>query len=219
MLMSSREHILGKLRQRLDSGLPFPNVTSPAIYQPMVLRHDLSETALQAKFVTEAQKASCIVHQVDTPDAAIAAILSVIGEDTAVSSWNPAHIPLPGLAEALGAASVNLVGQDAEVRVGLTGVDAALAATGSLVVISGNGRYRAASLLPPVHIAVVTASQVLPDLESWWAAQKAAGLGQIRRHSNVVIITGPSRTADIAMQLVMGMHGPRKLHLVFLSNA
>jgi L-lactate dehydrogenase complex protein LldG len=87
-----------------------------------------------------------------------------------------------------------------------------------VVVMSGNGRYRAASLLPPVHIAVVTASQIVPDLESWWALQKAAGLEQIRQHSNIVVITGPSRTADIAMQLVMGMHGPRELHLVLLRN-
>ena len=219
MLMSSREHILGKLRQRLDTSLPFPNVILPTIYQPMVPSQDISAATLQARFIAEAEKAACIVHQVDTPDAAIAAILNVIGEDTAVSSWAPAHIPIPGLEKALRLANVELVEQDAEVRIGLTGVDAALAATGSLVVMSGNGRFRAASLLPPIHIAVVAASQLLPDIESWWTAQKAAGLGQIRRHSNVVFITGPSRTADIAMQLVMGMHGPRELHLVFLSNA
>jgi L-lactate dehydrogenase complex protein LldG len=110
------------------------------------------------------------------------------------------------------------VEQDGGVRVGLTGVDAALAATGSVVVVSGSGRARAASLVPPIHIAVVAASQIVPDLESWWAVQKAAGLEQIRQHSNVVVITGPSRTADIAMQLVMGMHGPRELHLVLLAD-
>ena len=87
--------------------------------------------------------------------------------------------------------------------------------------MSGNGRFRAASLLPPIHIAVLNTNQIVPDLESWWAAQKwaaqkAAGLEQTRQHSNIAIITGPSRTADIAMQLVMGMHGPRELHLVLL---
>jgi L-lactate dehydrogenase complex protein LldG len=182
----------------------------------MVPIQDSSPAALQSRFVAEAQKAACVVHQVASAEVAIAAILAVVGEDTAISSWDLAHTPLPGLAEALNKANVRTVGQDASVRVGLTGVDAALAATGSVVVMSGNGRFRAASLLPPVHIAVVTADQIVPDLESWWVAQKTADLRQVRQHSNIVVITGPSRTADIAMQLVMGMHGPRALHLLLL---
>lgn len=211
--MSSREQILAKLRQ---GKRPFPAIEPPDTYQPMVHLSDTSAETMQRRFLEEAQKASCVVHEAKTPAAAIAAIVDIVGEESVISSWDPAHIPLPGLAEALAEAEIKLVGEDADVRVGLTGVDAALAATGSIVVMSGSGRYRGASLLPPVHIAVVKASQVLPDLESCWAAQKAAGLEKVRQHSNVVIITGPSRTADIAMQLVMGMHGPQELHLVFL---
>jgi L-lactate dehydrogenase complex protein LldG len=214
MLMSSREQILDRLR---EAKRPFPTTMSPATYRPMVPRHDISPTALQAQFVAEAQKVACIVHQVNTPEAAIAAILALVGEDTAVSSWDTAHIPIPGLAKALDKANITRVGQDATVRVGLTGVDAALAATGSIVVTSGNGRYRAASLLPPVHMAVMTVDQILPDLESWWAQQREQGLDQARQPSNIVFITGPSRTADIAMQLVLGMHGPRELHIVLLT--
>lgn len=214
--MSSREQILGRLRQR--KRLPFPTSESPQTHRPVVPLSDQSPAALQARFIEEAQKAGCLVHEAGSPEAALAAILAIVGEDTAVSAWDLAHIPLPDLAEALDAASISRVEQDAGVRVGLTGVDAALAATGSVVVVSGNGRFRAASLVPPIHIAVVATGQIVPDLESWWAAQQAAGLEQIRRHSNVVVITGPSRTADIAMQLVMGMHGPRELHLVLLTN-
>ena len=212
--MGSRDKILGRLRQ---AKRPFPTVTSPTVHQPVVPLKDTSPAALQARFVQEAEKAACVVHQVNSPAAAIAEILQIVGEDTAVSSWDLAHIPIPGLAEALDKANVSRMGHDADVRVGITGVNAALAATGSIVVLSGDGRFRASSLLPPVHIAVLTASQIVPDLESWLAAQKAAGLEQTRQHSNIVVITGPSRTADIAMQLVMGMHGPRELHLVLLA--
>ncbi|MCA9922351.1 MAG: LUD domain-containing protein [Anaerolineales bacterium] len=67
-----------------------------------------------------------------------------------------------------------------------------------------------------VHIAVLTADQILPDLESWWARQRANGLDQTRSAAKIAVITGPSRTADIAMELVLGMHGPRELHLVIL---
>lgn len=211
--MNSREQILGKLRQ---GKRPFPHITPPKDHRHMVPLGDTSPDALYGRFIHEAQKAACQIHEAASSEAAIAAILQLVGDDKTISSWNPEHIPLPGLAEALDAANVACVGQDASVRVGLTGVAAALAATGSVVVLSGNGRPRAASLLPPIHIAVVAASQILPDLESWSAAQKVE---QTRQHSNIVIITGPSRTADIAMQLVMGMHGPRELHLVVLTNA
>lgn len=214
--MSSRDQILGKLR---ETNRPFPAVAPPTTHQPVVPLSDNSPAALQARFVQEAQKVACVVHQVEGPAAAIAEILQIVGEDAVISAWDLAHIPVPGLAGALDKANIVRVGQDAGVRVGVTGVDAALATTGSLVLLSGNGRFRASSLLPPVHIAVLTTSQIVPDLESWWAIQKAAGLERTRQHSNIAIITGPSRTADIAMQLVMGMHGPRELHLVLLAGS
>ena len=211
--MSNREIILERLRQREQ---PFPAAPQPGVYRPMVPLNDTAPAALRARFIGEAQKAACVIHEADSPESAVDLILSIVGERTTISAWDPKQIPVPGLRTALAAANVAVVGQDAEARVGLTGVDAALASTGSLVLMSGPGRYRAASLLPSVHIAVVTAGQIVPDLESWMAAQRADGLEPLRRPSNVVIITGPSRTADIAMQLVMGMHGPRELHVVLL---
>jgi len=214
--MSSRDDILNKLRQRSDADLPFPSVTATDRYEPMVPIGVPSPPELQTRFVIEAEKAACVVHQVQTSDAAIGVILDLIGDKTVISSWNPVNIPLPGLAEALIKNNIKRVGQDAEVEFGLSGVDAALAATGSLVISSGEGRYRATSLLPPIHIAVVTTNQIMPDLESWLATQKQAGLEHIRGHSNIVVITGPSRTADIAMQLVMGMHGPKELHVILI---
>jgi len=179
---------------------------------------DLSDdpTTLKTLFVREAERVDCVIHHAADAEEAIEAILQVVGEDTAVSSWALDTIPVAGLGEALDQAQITRVGQDANVRVGITGVDAALAATGSVVLRSGNGRYRAASLLPMIHIAVITENQIIPDLESWWAQQRAQGLGQTRQSSNIAIISGPSRTADIAMELVLGMHGPRELHLVIL---
>lgn len=214
--MSSRDHILNKLRQRSSVSLPFPSVTAPTHYQPMIPIGAPSLAELQTRFVAEAKKADCVVHPVPTSGAAIKVILGLMEGETTISSWDPANIPLPGLAEALDKANITRVGQDADVAFGLSGVDAALAATGSLVLLTGEGRYRATSLLPPIHVAVVSIDQIVPDLESWWASQKRSGLEQTRRHSNIVVITGPSRTADIAMQLVMGMHGPKELHVILI---
>ena len=211
--MSSREKILRKLR---EGKLPFPEISKPDSYKAMAPVNAQSPEALYSLFVERAQTASCVIHQAKNSKEAIDIVLGLIGKEKSISSWDPEHIPIPGLAEVLDNSGITCVGQDANVRIGLTGIDAALAATGSVVLMSGEGRFRASSLLPSVHIAVMTTGQIMPDLESWWAKQKAAGLEHFQQHSNIVVITGPSRTADIAMELVMGMHGPRELHVVLI---
>lgn len=97
---------------------------------------------------------------------------------------------------------------------GITGADAALATTGSLIVIAQPGKGRIPTVLPPVHLAIITRDQLYPRLEDWIAARRAVGLADIRANSNLCIISGPSRTADIEKNLVLGMHGPGVLHVI-----
>jgi L-lactate dehydrogenase complex protein LldG len=106
----------------------------------------------------------------------------------------------------------------AEADVGLTGVDLALAETGSLVLRSGPGRPRSTSLLPPCHVAVFdrgalveSLAQASVFLEAWHAHDD--GLGGV-----INLITGPSRTADIELTLTRGVHGPREVHAVFVER-
>jgi L-lactate dehydrogenase complex protein LldG len=73
------------------------------------------------------------------------------------------------------------------------------------------------SLLPPVHIAIIRADQIIPDLETWGAALRSHGLDAFREIASAVIISGPSRTADIAQTMILGMHGPWELHIIILS--
>ena len=80
------------------------------------------------------------------------------------------------------------------------------------------GKHRVTSLLPPIHIAIVRRNQILADLETWVARQREPGIDRFRALSSIMIISGPSRTADIAMQLVMGMHGPRELHIILVDG-
>ena len=75
------------------------------------------------RFLDEARRAGCVVHEASSAAAGVAGVLGLIGGDAAVSSWELGHIPLPGLAAALNGAGVVRVGQDAAVRVGLTGAD------------------------------------------------------------------------------------------------
>jgi L-lactate dehydrogenase complex protein LldG len=95
-------------------------------------------------------------------------------------------------------------------EIGITGVDWLIAETGSLVLYSGRGRARSLSLLPPVHIAVAHASQILADLFDLHLAEVMP--------SCVSLITGPSKTGDIELQLVTGVHGPGEVHVVLLTN-
>ncbi len=98
--------------------------------------------------------------------------------------------------------------------VGLVGVSAAIAETGSLVRASGAGRPRSVALVPPSLIAVVEASRIVADLYDW-----LAGLDPLAMAADAVVITGPSRTADIGMKLVTGVHGPGAVHIVLVGDA
>jgi L-lactate utilization protein LutC len=93
--------------------------------------------------------------------------------------------------------------------IGITSADYALAETGTLALFARPGQERLASLLPPVHVAIVERSQVLADLFDLFALLEGENLP-----SNLVLITGPSKTGDVELKLTTGVHGPRELHVV-----
>lgn len=99
--------------------------------------------------------------------------------------------------------------------VGVTGVFAALAETGTLMLVSGPDAPATASLLPETHVAIVPAGRIVPRMEEGWALARAE-LGRLPRAVNFV--SGPSRTADIDQTLVLGAHGPYRLHMVIVGD-
>ena len=101
---------------------------------------------------------------------------------------------------------------DAGLRVGATKAICGLADTGSILIADGDGHPLQASLLPRIHMAVLRTSDILPSLAN------AMTLPAVRQSSSAVVITGPSRTADIEMSLTIGMHGPGEL-IVFLVHS
>ena len=98
---------------------------------------------------------------------------------------------------------------------GITGVDYAVAETGSCVLLAGKGVSRLVSLLPPVHVAVVERGQVLPSLDELFVLRRHDFLGG-DGGSYMNIISGPSRSADIDQTLVKGVHGPGEVHMLLL---
>jgi L-lactate dehydrogenase complex protein LldG len=102
--------------------------------------------------------------------------------------------------------------------IGFTGVDLAVAETGTLVLRSGAGKPRSTALLPPYHVAVFDRTALVESLvqlgvflEAWHDGEPEPGSG-----AAVHFITGPSRTADIELTLTRGVHGPKEVHAIFV---
>ncbi len=104
--------------------------------------------------------------------------------------------------------------------VGITGVDFALAETGSLVVTSWTEGAQLASLAPPVHVALYRRSQLVASLDEVLERLPMARTGeQPVPGRSVVFITGTSRTADIEQILIRGVHGPGELHAILVEES
>ena len=96
-------------------------------------------------------------------------------------------------------------------EIGITTAQAAIAETGTLVLDSAQERHRLVSLVPPVHIAIVDASNIYSTLGETLAVlhNDQNGVSPI-----VTLVTGPSRTADIELTLTIGVHGPQELYVI-----
>jgi L-lactate dehydrogenase complex protein LldG len=97
---------------------------------------------------------------------------------------------------------------------GISRVDYLIAASGTIVIKTAADHPRSLSLLPPIHIAVAERSQLVPDLFDVFEAEQP-GTG-VTPPSCLTFITGPSKTGDIELKLVTGVHGPGELHVVLL---
>lgn len=104
----------------------------------------------------------------------------------------------------------------AKADVGITGADFAVADTGTLVLLSAPEKPRLASLLPPVHIAVLKKENIVPDLHSLFLKLGKNYGNYEELCSCISFITGPSRTADIELNLTLGVHGPGKAIVLIL---
>jgi len=186
------------------------------------LMHQFGNELVQlgAKFtVAESSAAACeVVEQLARTRQAKTAI-----------SWRAPLIDEMGLKPRLAGAGVRLIADEGaseadgfidaaiHAEIGITAVDYALADTGTLVLLARTGQARSASLLPPVHVALVKPEQILAGLDDLFPLIRATDRAMNRELSSAVtFITGPSRTADIELTLVVGVHGPQELHVILL---
>lgn len=153
------------------------------------------------------------------------------GQERTIFAWTANNLPIENLGAALEDLGLKLVmpttlrtSEEREkvrhIRYGLTGVEAAFAATGSMLMLAGPGTSRSASLLPFRHIALIPFSRLYRNFEEWLAEQRDAGtlVNTFRDRANVTLVSGPSKSADIEMALTLGVHGPKFVHAILFDD-
>ena len=99
--------------------------------------------------------------------------------------------------------------------VSVTGSFAAIAETGTLVLLSGANHPTSLNFLPDTHVVVLRQSDVVGTFEDVWDRLRARNSAVPR---TVNLVTGPSRTGDIEMAIELGAHGPRRLHILIIRD-
>jgi L-lactate dehydrogenase complex protein LldG len=94
---------------------------------------------------------------------------------------------------------------------------AGVAESGTLALVSGQDNPTSLNFLPDNHVIVLAASDVIGDYETLWQRLRDRFGADLPRAVNLV--TGPSRTADIEQTLIIGAHGPRRLHVIVVGDA
>ena len=216
----SRSDILARLNQatlsqaqgQIDARTPLPaSFTIPSSQQPKAF-----STAW------EALGGTWELHENAT--AARLAFLLYLREQNIrfIIAWSTSNLPLEGLGEMLQGADIQLVSPnrrdiDPDIVVGLTSASAALAATGSLVLVPEPGQSWLPSLLPIRHIILLPTSRLYSDLNGW--RQAWVNEDKIDNLARSLIITGPSSSSDIELHAHRGIFGPRSMHILLIQDA
>ena len=219
--MSSRDDILGRVRAALQrnagnaaTGRGVMAAALSSRSQGPKPAFDAAPQALLERFRLKSEQQSSTVDIVAEESAVPAAIaryltamklpmFAVAWPSLAALEWAEAGLRV----ETRGARDADLVG--------ITGCFCAVAETGTLMMCSSPDTPAAVSLLPETHIAVISAGRILPYMEDAWNLARKE-LGELPRAVN--FISGPSRTGDIEQTIVLGAHGPYRVHLVIVAN-
>jgi L-lactate utilization protein LutC len=188
MSSSARESILGSIRSHLAASAPFDEDPVNPVHPVILSKTDVDLTLFKENL--ESVSAHCIITT-DVTDC-LKQILTDLKAQRIAHSDNPpdAH---------------DIFGFD----VGVSTAQVGIAETGTLILDSTYERHRLVSLVPPVHIAIINASAIVPTL-----GDALTLLQKDEISPAITFITGPSRTADIELTLTIGVHGPQELYVI-----
>jgi len=231
-LETSRDHMLARIRAGLgQSRAQLAEMGARTLHAAPPFVHPAQDD-LPAQFAAELAKLEGYPHRCADDEEALDAIRDILLRHQAgsVVAWDREQIGLPGLDALLtdlriGVLESAIIGPSRAERLGalepapvcISGAGAGIAESGTLVLRSGSGRGRLASLIAPVHIAVLRRAQIVRGLGAALALlQEHHGRDLFLDSSNLTLITGPSRTGDIELTLTLGVHGPREIHVVLI---
>jgi L-lactate dehydrogenase complex protein LldG len=214
----ARANILGRIRSAQGHAQASPAREAQA--QDYVARHPIAHGPaigddVLAHFEAQAQRMSSTTQRVETladVPAAVAGYLSAHGLAARAVCWKT----LAELDWGSAGVAVEARAPTGDDLVGLTGAFAAIAETGTLMLLSGPDTPASTHLLPETHVAVVPASRVVRYYEDAFERVRAEH-GKPPRAMNLV--SGPSRTGDIEQTIVLGAHGPYRVHIVIVAQA
>ncbi|MCX7147224.1 MAG: lactate utilization protein C [Sulfuritalea sp.] len=219
--MSSRDEILGRVRAGLHRSATNAAAGREVMLDALSNRSHGPKPAINAdpkallerfrlKSEVQSSTVDIVARDADVP-AAIARYLASMNLPKSAVAW-----PSLGALDwaAAGLAVEGRGARDADL-VRITGCFCAVAETGTLMVSSSPDTPATVSLLPETHIAIVQASRIVPYMEDAWDLAREE-LGTLPRAVN--FISGPSRTGDIEQTIVLGAHGPYRVHLVIVES-
>ena len=206
--MSAREQILGRVRSAL-ADVTDPDVTETPVNWTYGATVDTGDLGLVDRFAERVADYQATVEQVPHSQVGTAVARALAGHDTVLADTGLRQqlgIDLPWVDDTdLSAAELDAVA--AVVTTAAIGI----ANTGTIVLDHGPGQgRRAASLVPDVHVCIVSADQIVSDVPEAVARLIASG----SRARPQTWISGPSATSDIELDRVEGVHGPRTLHVI-----
>ena len=239
-----KAEFLDSVRRSLDRRPVAPDPAYPRLLDDLPslreeaqrIRARISETrpALLDKFAEVAEARGWKMHRTADPENAMAHIQSladslgvknvvrseqeVFGQIMVDSPLEATGINVTTISHGPDSSRESLRSSIIAADIGLTGADYAVAETGSVIVLPCKGLSRLVSVVPPVHLALVRPEDLIESLDDLFVLrrleyqEKGGDMG-----SYLNFITGPSRTADIEQTLVVGVHGPKEVHLVLLS--
>jgi L-lactate dehydrogenase complex protein LldG len=225
----SREAILGNIRrglygaEHIDDGntaLDVHTISGKAaeIQEKYLIKNDSN---LLEQLVKELYNVNTEVYMAGTEDELREYVIGLVRRKgiESFAAWEPDFLSSPGLVGILeGEGLTHITSTDknemARAGMGITGADYAIADTGTLVLLTDGSKPRSVSLLPPVHMAIVKESNIVRNINELFIILKDKLDAGEPVPSCVTFITGPSRTADIELNLTLGVHGPKELHVI-----